>query len=142
MKTRAKAADPRRRGVVLAGCLAALSALSAVLGLSCLSPSLPLPPPTVTSIGSLDPTKASWSITGDCVPGAIVTVFNENTGEGAVIEDRDMTGRFTLPLDASLCDLGWVKQELGSDLSAKTTFVVEELDESGPLDPSACSSAD
>jgi hypothetical protein len=131
-------AEPRfssRRGLFS---LVLVAFLSVLLGSACLSPTLPLPPPSVTSIHASEAADGTWSITGDCIPGAIVTAFNEVTGKGAVVEDRDMTGRFTIPIKATLCDLGWVKQEQDADLSTRMTFVVQDLTESGPTDPSAC----
>src|SRR5689334_7230115 len=91
-------ASSRRRSVIHVIWIAALEAL---LGSACLSPTLPLPPPSVTSIHASDMSAKTWAITGDCIEGALVTAFNETTGKGEVIEDRDLTGRFTITIEAS-----------------------------------------
>lgn len=129
------------RRSLFAGALRAslLAALAALVGSACLSPTLPLPPPDAPK--SIHPSAAGedmWAVTGDCDQGAIVTVFNEVTGEGAVVEDRDMTGTYTVLIKASLCDLAWVKQEVGLDSSSRTTFVIEDVTAALPTDPSAC----
>lgn len=131
----------RRRKLLPLLLVAALSALSALFGSACASPTLPLPPPSVSSIQPADASGTIWTITGDCAPGALVTAFNETTGEGAVIEDRDLTGRFAIPLKASLCDYGWVKQEQNTEPSSRTGFVIQERDQNGPTDPAACQGA-
>lgn len=121
--------------------LVLVAALGALFGPACASPTLPLPPPSVSSIHPSDANGTLWTITGDCVPGALVTAFNETTGEGRVVEDRDLTGRFAIPLKGSLCDLGWVKQEQSTEPSSRTGFVIAERDENGPIDPGACQPA-
>jgi hypothetical protein len=105
----------------------------------CLSPTLPLPPPEPPDMITPDATgSGEWTISGPCLAGALVTVFNENSGVGAVVEDRDRDGRYEVRLEATACDLAWVEQVIGEDETARTTFVVQERTPSGPLDPSAC----
>lgn len=105
----------------------------------CLSPTLPLPPPEVPdSIGPQATNPRMWTVSGPCLEGALVVVFNERTGEGAVVEDRDRDGRYEAEIEADPCDLAWVSQALGEDESARTTFVVQERTPSGPVDPLAC----
>jgi hypothetical protein len=129
----------RRAGALRAFFCVAVAALAALVGSACLSPTLPLPPPDApTSIHPSATGENIWAVTGDCDPGAIVTVFNEVTGKGAVVEDRDMTGTYTVLIEASLCDLAWVKQETGLDTSSRTTFVIEDVSSALPTDPSAC----
>jgi hypothetical protein len=103
----------------------------------CLSPTLPLPPPdepgVVTSLGD-----GTWEIEGDCMPGAIVAVVNDRTGEGAIEEDRDRDGRYSVVLPADPCDLAWITQSVGGEESARTKFVVQERTPTGPVDPNAC----
>ncbi|TKD00816.1 hypothetical protein [Polyangium fumosum] len=105
----------------------------------CLSPTLPLPPPEPPdSISPQAATPGLWTVSGACLEGAIVIVFNERTGAGAVVEDRDRDGRYEVQIEAELCDLAWVAQDLGEDESARTTFVVQDRTPSGLVDPSAC----
>jgi hypothetical protein len=101
----------------------ALAAASALLGASCLSPTLPLPPPDVESIQQAGPTL--WTIAGSCSPGAVVSIFNETQNQGLLIEDRDLSGKFVVNLKANACDVGWVVQSLGTETSNQTPFVVE-----------------
>lgn len=114
-------------------------ALLALFAPACLSPTLPLPPPEMPS--SMHPSSTGqglWTIAGDCDPGALVTVFNERTGQGAVVEDREKTGRYSVLIRAEVCDLAWVKQELGQDVSLRTTFEIEERSINVPVGPSVC----
>ncbi|MDI1451214.1 hypothetical protein [Polyangium sp. 6x1] len=105
----------------------------------CLSPTLPLPPPEAPdTISPQAATPGMWTISGSCLQGAIVIVFNERTGAGSVVEDRDGDGRYEVTIEAEVCDLAWVAQDLGEDESARATFVVQERTPSGPIDPSAC----
>jgi hypothetical protein len=133
---------PRAAGANVMGRRSLLRSLAAALFVAlpaCLSPTLPLPPPEAPD--TISPQAASpgvWTISGSCLEGAIVIVFNEATGEGAVVEDRDRDGRYEAQIEASLCDLAWVAQDLGEDESARTTFVVQDRTPSGLADPSAC----
>jgi len=136
----ARDASQRRRGLLSIFLIALIAAL---LGSGCLSPTLPLPPPDVTSMHLSAEGEGVWAISGECIAGALVTVFNETTGEGAVIEDRAMTGKFTVFIKASACDLAWAKQDQGSETSThSTSFVVQDVTGSAPTDPSACKSAE
>lgn len=116
-----------RRFLLRLGFVALASALGAT---SCLSPTLPLPPPEVETVTQTDP--AHWTITGTCSPGALVTVFNEATGRGVVYEDRTEAGTFVVELEAALCDPGWASQEHGSDSSGRAGFVIDELNPANP----------
>lgn len=124
----------RRRGLLL-GALAA--GLSSLLLAACLSPTLPLPPPDVNSIQQSQ-TPGQWTISGTCLTGAIVTVFNERTGKGAVVEDRDNLGVFSVTLDAEPCDFAWAKQEEADETSGRTTFNIQEKQQDLLVDPNAC----
>jgi hypothetical protein len=102
----------------------ALAAAFTLVGTSCLSPTLPLPPPEADSI--VQTVDGRWTIAGSCNTGAIVTVFNQTQGQGMVIEDRDLTGRFVVKLQANLCDVGWIAQQVvGEEPSESAGFVVE-----------------
>jgi hypothetical protein len=87
-----------------------------------LSPTLPLPPPVTESL--TDTGDGFWTISGTCIDGALVTVFNETQGQGVVVEDRERTGRFVVKLKAELCDVGWASQMVGNDRSLESSFVV------------------
>jgi len=102
----------------------ALAAAFTLVGTSCLSPTLPLPPPEADSI--VQTVDGRWTIAGSCNTGAIVTVFNQTQGQGVVIEDRALTGRFVVKLQANLCDVGWISQlVVGEEPSESAGLVVE-----------------
>lgn len=128
---------PRRRSALLRVFALLVTGLFALLFSACLSPTLPLPPPDVNSMHQAQ-TAGSWTISGTCLTGAIVTVFNERTGKGAVVEDRENTGFFSVTIQADPCDVAWAKQEEGQDTSARTTFTVQEKSQDLLEDPSAC----
>lgn len=97
----------------------------ALVASACLSPTIPLPPPEQPD--SLHQgTKGVWTISGTCQPGAIVTVFDNTTGQGVVVEDRGRAGRYTVDLEASKCDAAWVTQELNAETSPETPFTIDE----------------
>lgn len=108
------------------------------LGTACLSPTLPLPPPAEPE--SIQPAEAEgeWVVSGTCVPGALVTIFNEETGRGAVVEDLDFSGRYSLTIEGVRCDQAWLAQETGEEASARTVFTLQETTGSTPDDSSAC----
>lgn len=113
----------RRRLLTRIGLIAVASALSAA---SCLSPTLPLPPPDVdTSTEAAD--GQHWIIVGTCTPGALVTLLNDETGLGAVYEDRLQSGHFTIEIEAQRCDKAWVTQQFGTDGSSRYEFVIDTI---------------
>jgi len=114
----------------------ALSAAFALLATSCLSPTLPLPPPDVESVQSVD--QRQWIIAGSCTPGAVVSVFNVAQNEGVLVEDLDLSGKFVVALPAKLCDRGWVSQVSGTETSAEAPFVVEPYSFNDTSASSAC----
>jgi hypothetical protein len=116
------------------GFVAVLSALGAA---SCLSPTLPLPPPDIEAVSQALDGK-HWTVSGDCTPGAVVTVFNEETGRGVVVEDRNETGHWTVSLEATKCDLAWAEQEHGTDHSQRNTFVVDVVTPDQPSGSGTC----
>ena len=124
---------PRRLLTVLA--LAALSTLAAS---SCLSPTLPLPPPEVPSSITAGADPGTWDVSGDCDYGALVTVFNETTGRGVVVEDRARVGVYRVTLEGAKCDAAWVRQEVGGEESTSQTFVLAPYDASAPPGAPAC----
>jgi hypothetical protein len=98
-----------------------LTAVFSSMGASCLSPTLPLPPPVIDSI--IDASDGYWTIAGSCIEGALVTVLNETQGQGVVIEDRPPSGRFVIKIKANLCDVGWASQLDGLEGSRQEPFV-------------------
>ncbi|HLM74656.1 MAG TPA: hypothetical protein VK459_18240 [Polyangiaceae bacterium] len=128
---------PVRRSVLLRALALLVKGLTALLFSACLSPTLPLPPPDVNSMHQAQ-TAGYWTVSGTCNTGAIVTVFNERTGKGAVVEDRENTGFFSVVIEADPCDLAWAKQEEGQDASGRTTFTIQEKSMDLFDDPNAC----
>ncbi len=114
------------------------AAVSFLVLAGCVSPTLPLPPPGAPDGLSVETATGEWTVTGTCLQGALVTVFNEETGEGSVIEDRDLDGRYAVRIKAQRCDTGWVQQAIGQDVSAPTPFVIVERVNGLPVDPQAC----
>jgi hypothetical protein len=125
----------RRRFLLSLGLTAAVSALSAT---SCLSPTLPLPPPdTETGTQSMDdPTR--WVISGTCAPGALVIVMNDATGQGAVYEDRSQSGHFLVEIEGERCDSAWVSQERGSEVSSRGYFILDTFSPNMPNGSGQC----
>src|SRR5580693_5794780 len=86
----------------------AFAALS-IAPAGCLSPTLPLPPPDISSVSQAS-TAGSWTISGACAEGAIVAVVDGKTGQGAAFEDLHATGFFTVTILGTECDLVQVTQ--------------------------------
>jgi hypothetical protein len=106
---------------------------------ACLSPTLPLPPPEEPD--AMQPSSEDpeiWVVSGGCFPGALVTVFNEETGKGAVAEDTERTGRYAVEIRATRCDLAWVSQVVGDEASGRTSFVIQEASGAAAEDAGAC----
>ena len=114
----------------------AFAAACALLGASCLSPTLPLPPPDVESVQ--DAGRGQWTVAGSCIPGAVVSVFNDKQGQGVLFEDSDHQGRFVVTLTADLCDSAWVSQVSGTQVSTEVRFVVEPQSPNDTSASSAC----
>jgi hypothetical protein len=125
------------RSVLLKALALLVTGLTALLFSACLSPTLPLPPPDVNS---MHPAQSAgyWTVSGTCNTGAIVTVFNERTGRGAVVEDRENIGFFSVVIEANPCDFAWAKQEDGQETSGRTTFAIQEKSTDLFDDPDAC----
>ena len=120
--------------VALLGMLAALSA-------SCLSPTLPLPPPDDPStMGPSTEDPDVWIISGSCPDGAVVIVTNQSSGAGDAYEDLaggDGTCSYSLRLEAKRCDVAILRAVVGTDAS-ETSFVVQERQNGTNTDMSAC----
>lgn len=124
---------PMRRRPLL---VLALAAAFSLAGASCLSPTLPVPPPEIDSITQT--ADGLWTIGGSCEKGAIVTVFNETQAQGVVVEDKDLTGHFVVKLSANHCDTGWTSAQMGNTVSTASTFVVEAKSPNDMSAPSTC----
>lgn len=114
---------------------AALSAT--LLAGACLSPTLPLPPPeTPDEIRPSAEDPGAWEIAGDCYPEARVTLFNEDTRKGVVVECSD-NARYLAEIRAEPCDLISISQEVitdeGTEESGTTQFLIEERTQAGPV---------
>jgi hypothetical protein len=99
---------------------------------------LPLPPPDAPSTITAGVTAGTWEVFGDCDPGARVTVLNEKTGRGVVVEDRALSGSYHVTLEGAECDLAWVTEELNQEESAPTSFVLAPHQPSDPVDNPVC----
>jgi hypothetical protein len=124
----------RRRPLIT---LLALASALTCTAASCLSPTLPLPPPEVNAI-SASATEGQWRISGSCVEGAIVTVFDDTSGEGVLMEDRSGFGHWVIDLSATQCDTVRIWQEVGGERSVSSKMVVAPWDGSGPADSPLC----
>lgn len=99
----------------------ALAAAFAITGASCLSPTLPLPPPSVDDVQAAG--EGVFTVSGTCEEGATVTLLNEATHRGVVIEDDDLDGKFFVTIEATLCDTGWAMQTTAEGSGEKAYFV-------------------
>lgn len=120
---------------------ATLLAMLAALSASCLSPTLPLPPPDEpTTMGPSTEDPDVWIISGSCPDGSVVIVTNQETGAGDAYQDLDMgdgTCSYSLRLEAQRCDRAKVRVVSGDD-AAETDFVVQERQNGTNTDMSAC----
>jgi len=116
----------------------ALTSALALVASSCLSPTLPLPPPEQPSTITAGAAPGTWEVFGSCTQGALVTVFNEQTGRGAVFEDRSLVGSYHVTIEGAECDLAWVREEVTVGASAPTSFVLATRKLGDPTDNPAC----
>jgi hypothetical protein len=114
----------------------------ALFAASCLSPTLPLPPPEQPeTIRQPQGAQGVYQVAGTCTPGARVVVLNESTGRGAVYEDRDASGAYSVVIEAEHCAVGSVSQEIpedGESASAATRFVFQETSQGIVTDVTPC----
>lgn len=104
-------------------------ALVALLG-ACTTPSIPIPPPESTKIGfEHDDTSgtATFSYAGDPdFGGAVVYVFDRNTGKGVIDTARaDGSVGPTAPFMADLGDQVLVTFDLGDQLASICVLLVD-----------------
>lgn len=115
-------------------------AVSLLAAAACLSPTLPLPPPEDPD--TIQPSaehSGYWRVSGECYTGAMVTLFNDRTRKGVVVEDTDRNGRFSIEIEADVCDLVMISQEVvtednGLETSSTSSFVIEERTSAGVVD--------
>ena len=109
---------------------------------SCLSPTLPLPPPDPPSMISQDATTGAWEVSGNCLPGATVSVVNNATGLGMIFEDRRGLGVYAVELAGTLCDSASVSQTLYVDgayeTGGPTNFELAPRTDATPTDNPVC----
>jgi len=119
--------------------IAGLAAL-ATMAASCLSPTLPLPPPDLPEAISPPTSNGLWQVVGNCIPGAFVTVFNPNTSPptGTVVEDVARAGTYNVAIAGTECQLVWVEQQTEDGTSAQTFFVLQAFANGEPVNPQAC----
>jgi hypothetical protein len=114
--------------------LAALALLgsAALAAPGCLSPTLPLPPPEVPD--EVRNVESGWLVAGACDEHSLVTVLNERLGSGEVVTCRD--GHYAVTIDGKKCDVGSVTEEIDTDLSPSTEFLLQNVAAGSPLDNS------
>ena len=100
------------------------AALAVFAASSCLSPTIPMPPPGINSISPSD--EGLWVVTGTCDPGAFVTVYNTTKAQGVVVQDVNATGTFLVKVPAARCDLGQLWQTQLEDTSSAESFTFKE----------------
>jgi hypothetical protein len=94
---------------------------------SCLSPTLPLPPPDEPSSIQAASEPGHWEIRGNCTAGAMVLIRNERTGIITGTEDRDHLGRYEILLPAERCDVATVFEAFDDTFTQGTSFLVREV---------------
>jgi len=72
----------------------------------------------------------------------MVLVRNERTGVIAGIEDQGYTGRYLVQLPADRCDAAVVFELVGTEVTAGTPFIVQELVAGIPVEPCASDDAE
>jgi hypothetical protein len=115
---------------------AALAAVT-TMAASCLSPTLPLPPPDAPQ-SVTETSTGVWVVSGECIPGAIVSVLNTKTGVGLIVQDLENTGNFAVTISGSPCDVISVWQESGDDLSSAIGFQLQAYSQGEPTSASTC----
>jgi hypothetical protein len=108
---------------VVARLRSGLVALALLAG--CLSPTLPLPPPSAPLNIAKAQEAGHWQLRGTCADGATVLVKNEATTRITGVEDSDGDGRYFITVEAKECDRAEVWQIVGTEVSIATSFVIE-----------------
>jgi len=99
----------------------ALGAMALWLGLTvgallggCAAPTLPLPPPAALLVSSPDPVTGLVTISGEALPGALVSAVNVRLESGVIVRAND-AGRFSLQIAAQAGDSIVVWQQIDND---------------------------
>ena len=112
--------------------------LTSWLAVSCLSPTLPLPPPSDPFITAPD-SDGLIQIKGRVTSGAEVTVLNTRTSIIAgFITGED--GAYSIQMEAEIGDLLLVRQQSGTQESAPNEVYVPSIDQGGAIPPPAIGS--
>lgn len=135
------AKQPGAHGVLRSGAMRGRALLLVAfvgMGSACLSPTLPLPPPTIDSAAE-SVTANLWGVSGTCLPTAFVQVLNTNVApeRGSVVECSS-EGTYQTSVDGELCDVIVAQQSLNEDVSTDTRFVLEPFVNDAPVSTSAC----
>lgn len=104
---------------------------------SCLSPTLPLPPPEEPSSIS-ENADGTWQVAGSCLEGAEVILLNESTARGVVVVDQDATGHYSIAVPGDACDVIILSQSASDEVSGETRFTLRAVEGGVEVDPSAC----
>jgi hypothetical protein len=100
-------------------------ALTLVLGAvaaGCNSPTLPLPPP---SVSALEYTNDQVTVEGNAIAGSLVFAYNQTAGSGAIYQAED-DGHFFMVIEGKPRDIIAIWQEDGPDISPTIQKVVPE----------------
>jgi hypothetical protein len=100
-----------------------VAALGVVSATSCLSPTLPLPPPSRPDKITGPDSQGFVTIEGSVLPNTVVFVENSVTRLGS-FQGVGADGRYLLTLQAELGTELWLWYARGSDESPVTTFTV------------------
>jgi hypothetical protein len=98
------------------------AAVAAVAATSCLSPTLPLPPPSKPTIDGPDP-QGNVTVTGNVLGNSTVFVENARLNSG-VFEHVGNNGQYKLVLPAQVNDELWIWYTQGTDESPVTIVTV------------------
>jgi hypothetical protein len=99
----------------------ALAGLVSMAASSCLSPTLPLPPPDHPNLIQAGTEPGTWVVAGDCPPNAFVTVVNQKTGRGEFTQITQ-DGHYQVTVDGAQCDFAKVFFVEGLDATEATGF--------------------
>jgi hypothetical protein len=106
---------------------------------SCLSPTLPLPPPEQPDSIRAGTEPGTWVVSGTCTAGATVLVINEVTGQGVITEDRTQSGNYSVILAGKQCDEASVRESFPDGQEAgPTTFTLAKQQPGDPIDNPLC----
>jgi hypothetical protein len=123
------------RAIVIEMRCSKLAIVWAITLASCLSPTLPLPPPDAPQTISVGIEPGTWRVQGQCTAGAVVLV--KVNGLIAGIEDTNHDGRYSLTIKAEACDEAEV-WELFVDTTSKSTGFIVQPTQAGAATDDSC----